>query len=247
VQPALMPAVDAATARVLDALQIEAIIEPRSGCCGAIDFHLTALEAARNAARRNIDAWWPHVERGVEAIVMNASGCGAQVKDYAHVLADDTAYAEKAARIASLTRDLSEFLAPHTNALAQLIVPTSSGAAPSAPRPQRSPQRIVFHPPCTLQHTQKIRGVVENILTALGAELLPFAEAHLCCGSAGTYSVLQPEIATELRNRKLRHLGELQPEAIISANMGCITHLQTGTATPVRHWIEVLDEALLPA
>ena len=255
VQPALMPAIDAATARVLDALQIEAIIEPRSGCCGAIDFHLTALEAARNAARRNIDAWWPHLERGVDAIIMNASGCGAQVKDYAHVLGDDPAYADKAARVVALTRDLAEFLAPYTKELMAQCVPNTADPQPSAvgperPRypqslsPQSSRERIAFHPPCTLQHTQKIRGVVEGILTSLGAELVPFGESHLCCGSAGTYSLLQPELSQQLRARKLENIERGQPQMILSANIGCLSHLETGTAIPMRHWIEWVDRRI---
>ena len=243
VQPALMPAIDAATSRVLDAIGIEAIIEPRSGCCGAIDYHLTALDAARNAARRNIDAWWPHLERGVEAIVINASGCGAQVKDYAHVLADDPAYAEKAVRVAASTRDLAEFLAPHSTTLASLAQGHRS-MQPSTLSPQPSPLRIAFHPPCTLQHTQKIRGVVEGILTALGADLLPVTDAHLCCGSAGSYSLLQPELSLQLRARKLENLERAQPQMILSANIGCLSHLETGTAVPVRHWIEWVERRI---
>ena len=232
VQPALIPAIDAATARVLDALEIEAIVAPRSGCCGAIDYHLTALATAQAAARRNIDAWLPHVERGAEAIVINASGCGAMVKEYTHVLRDDLAYAEKAARIVALTRDLAEFLAPMRHALA---TKSSSATATATPR------RIAFHPPCTLQHTQKIRGAVEGILTALGADLVAVADAHLCCGSAGSYSLLQPELSQQLRARKLENLQREKPALILSANIGCLAHLETGTDVPVRHWIEWVD------
>ncbi|HSE12450.1 MAG TPA: glycolate oxidase subunit GlcF, partial [Rudaea sp.] len=227
--------VDAATARVLDALGIEVIVESRSGCCGAIDYHLAAIEAARGAARRNIDAWWPHIERGAEAIVINASGCGAMIKDYAHVLRDDPAYAGKAARVTALTRDLAEFLAPMQRDLAA----RSSGAATGS-----TPRRVAFHPPCTLQHTQKIRGAVEAILAALGAELVPVADAHLCCGAAGTYALLQPELSRQLRARKLENLQDARPAMILSANIGCLSHLETGTEVPVRHWIEWVDRLL---
>jgi glycolate oxidase iron-sulfur subunit len=230
VQPALMPAIDAATSRVLDALGIDTVIAKNSGCCGAIDYHLDAHETARAKARRNIDVWWPLIESGAEAIVSNASGCGALLKDYAHILRDDPAYAEKAKRIAAMTRDLSEFLAPFAATFAQ-----KSGGAK---------QRIAFHPPCTLQHTQKIRGVVESILTACGAELVPVADAHLCCGSAGTYSILQPALSQDLRARKLDHLERNRPDEILSANVGCLSHLETGTNIPVRHWIEWVDRQL---
>jgi glycolate oxidase iron-sulfur subunit len=230
VQPALIPAIDAATARVLDALGVGTVVAQRSGCCGAIDYHLAAHEAAKQAARRNIDAWWPHVASDVEAIVMNASGCGAMVKDYAHLLRDDAAYAAKAQRVSELACDIAEYLTPFASALAQRI------ASDNAARP-----RIAFHPPCTLQHTQKLRGVTESVLSALGAELLPVADAHLCCGAAGTYALLQPELSTRLRANKLANLEHGEPELILSANVGCLTHLENGTRIPVRHWIEWVD------
>lgn len=230
VQPSMSPGIDAATARVLDALEIEAVTPPAS-CCGAIKHHLNDHDAALIEMRRNIDAWWPHVEAGVEAIVMNASGCGVMVKEYAHLLRHDPAYATKAQRIVALTRDLAELLPPHVNALADKIN-------------RRASERVVFHPPCTLQHGQKIRGVVEQMLSALGAEVLPLAESHLCCGSAGTYSVLQPELSKQLRDRKLAALNAQQPDVILSANIGCITHLASAAQIPVRHWIEWLDARL---
>ncbi|HEY2395599.1 MAG TPA: glycolate oxidase subunit GlcF [Rudaea sp.] len=236
VQPALMPAIDAATIRVLDALGIEAIVAERSGCCGAIDYHLAALAAAQTSARRNIDAWWPHIERGAEAIVINASGCGAMVKEYAHVLRDDPVYAGKAGRVVSLTLDLAEFLAPMQQALAA----KGSGAVAAI----AAPGRVAFHPPCTLQHTQKIRGTVEAILTALGAELVPVADAHLCCGSAGSYSLLQSDLSLQLRTLKLENLQRERPAMILSANIGCIAHLDSGAEVPVRHWIEWVDRRL---
>jgi len=232
VQPALLPSIDAATARVLDALGVQAIVARRSGCCGALDHHLNAHAAALSAARRNIDAWWPHIEAGAEAIVSNASGCGAMLKDYANLLRDDVAYAGKGACVAAMTCDLVEFLAPQA---AQLL---------ACVRVASPPPRIAFHPPCTMQHAQKIRGRVEGLLTALGAQLVPVADAHLCCGSAGTYSLLQPELSAELRTRKLADLQRDRPGMILSANIGCLTHLESAAGVPVRHWIEWVDELL---
>ena len=233
VQPAMMPRINLATARVLDAAGIQTLVAPDAGCCGAIRMHLNDHEGSLADMRRNIDAWWPQVESGrVEAIVMNASGCGVTVKDYGHALARDPAYADKARRVCELTRDISEMLSELTPLLAGKLR-------------ERRVTRLAFHPPCTLQHGQKIRGVVERGLTELGFEVkVTREESHLCCGSAGTYSVLQPQMARTLRDRKLGHLGALQPDAIVSANIGCIQHLQSGTSTPVRHWIEVVDEAL---
>jgi glycolate oxidase iron-sulfur subunit len=233
VQPALMPAIDAATARVLSRVGIEAIVVAQSGCCGAIDYHTSAADAAVAKARRNIDAWWPLIAAGAEAIVINASGCTAMAKDYARLLRDDTAYAQKAARVSELTRDLAEFLAPLAEQLAALRRDTSAS-------------RVAFHPPCTLQHTQKLRGVVEPLLIKLGAELLPIADAHLCCGAAGTYALLQPRLSRELRTRKLENLVRTMPDCILSANIGCLAQLETGTDIPVRHWIEWVDARLAP-
>ena len=234
VQPAMMPNIHAATARVLDAAGIQGMVAPQAGCCGAVKFHLNDQDGGKAQMRANIDAWWPFIEGGVEAIVMNASGCGVTVKEYGHILADDPAYAERAARVSALTRDLSELLPSLVPALGPKLKHT-----PDASRV------IAFHPPCTLQHGQQLKGGVEQHMAALGFTVqVAKNEAHLCCGSAGTYSVLQPDIAYTLRDRKLGHLGELKPAVIASANIGCITHLQSGTATPVRHWVEVLDDAL---
>ena len=233
VQPAMLPNINAATARVLDAAGIQSLVAEEAGCCGAIRSHLNDHEGGLADMRRNIDAWWPLVQRGaVEAIVMNASGCGVTVKDYGHALANDAAYAEKAKRISELTRDLSELLPD--------IVPKLNLKLSGSQR-----TKLAFHPPCTLQHGQQLRGGVEAGLRELGFEVsVARSESHLCCGSAGTYSVLQPDLSHQLRDRKLSHLAELQPEAIVSANIGCIQHLQSGTTTPVKHWIEALDEAL---
>ena len=233
VQPAMMPNINSATARVLDAAGIQTLVAPGAGCCGALRTHLSDHTGGLADMRRNVDAWWPLVAtHAVEAIVMNASGCGVMVKDYGHALADDPAYADKAARISALTRDLSELLPGLVPALRDKVRP---GAV----------SQLAFHPPCTLQHGQQLRGGVETHLGALGFKVqVAGSESHLCCGSAGTYSVLQPTLAYQLRDRKLQNLEPLGAQVIVSANIGCIQHLQTGTATPVRHWVEVLDDAL---
>ena len=239
VQPAMMPNINAATARVLDAAGIQVVLAAKAGCCGAVKFHLNDQEGGKAEMRRNIDAWWPHVEAGIEALVMNASGCGVTVKEYGHILKDDAHYAQKAARISELTKDLSELLPELVPALKAARPELVEGLAKKSPK-------LAFHPPCTLQHGQQLRGGVEKYLGELGFDIqVAPNEAHLCCGSAGTYSVLQPELAYQLRDRKLANLSEMAPETIVSANIGCITHLQSGTATPVRHWVELLDEALL--
>ena len=241
VQPAMMPNINSATARVLDAAGIQSLVADGAGCCGALRTHLGDTEGGLADMRRNIDAWWPLVNGltssgKVEAIVMNASGCGVAVKDYGHALAHDPDYADKARRVSELTRDISELLPD--------IVPKLKGKL----RADKL-QRLAFHPPCTLQHGQQLRGGVETQLNALGFDVsVSPNESHLCCGSAGTYSVLQPALARQLRDRKLHNLQALSAStpvaAIISANIGCIQHLQTGTPTPVRHWVEVLDDAL---
>ena len=230
VQPAMMPNINTATARVLDAAGIQVVIAPQAGCCGAVKFHLNDQDGGKAQMRANIDAWWPLVEQ-VQAIVVNASGCGVMVKDYGHILQDDPQYAEKAARISALTKDLSELLPDLVASLKDKV--------------RVNVAQVAFHPPCTLQHGQKLRGGVEKHLGDLGfAVKVANNEPHLCCGSAGTYSVLNPEIAYQLRDRKLGNLQQMAPEVIVSANIGCITHLQSGTATPVKHWVEVLDAAL---
>ncbi len=231
VQPAMQPNIDAATARVLDALGIEAVKPAGGCCCGAIRHHLDDHDGALADARRNIDAWWSWVEAGAEAIVMNASGCGSMVKQYGHLLRHDLAYAEKAMRISGMTRDLAELLPSWLPQLEDRARPANG-------------QRVAFHPPCSLQHGQRIRGAVESLLAALGAKVLPFADSHLCCGSAGTYSLLQSGLSRQLRKRKLDALNTARPEVILSANIGCIAHLDAASQVPVRHWIEWLDERL---
>jgi glycolate oxidase iron-sulfur subunit len=232
VQPAMAPNINAATARVLDALGVQLIAAPKAGCCGALRFHMNDQDGGLDDMRRNVDAWWPYVESGeVEAIVMTASGCGVTVKEYGHLLAHDPAYAHKARRISELTRDLSEILPEFEGALAARMA-------------GRIEERVAFHPPCTLQHGQQIRGKVEGVLRAVGVDVVLCADSHLCCGSAGAYSVLHPDIAHELRDRKLAKLEATGAREIVSANIGCITHLQSGTGTPVTHWIELIDRAL---
>jgi len=244
VQPAMAPHINHATARVFDAAGIQCVIAPKAGCCGAVKFHLNDQDGGMMEMRANIDAWWPYLQgrnghAGVEAIVMNASGCGVTVKEYGHILRDDPVYAEKAARISALTQDVSEWLPELSEKLRSRVSSQVSKQAGA----------MVFHPPCSLQHGQQLRGGVERYLGELGFNIkVTGFEAHLCCGSAGTYSVLNPDLSHQLLARKLGHLnttfGAAPPDVIVSANIGCITHLQSGTAIPVRHWIEVLDEAL---
>ncbi|MBN8776090.1 glycolate oxidase subunit GlcF [Thiomonas arsenitoxydans] len=232
VQPTLMPNIGAATARVLDAVGVQPLLADGAGCCGAIRQHLSDHDGALADMKRNVDAWWPLVESGtVEAIVMDASGCGAMVKEYGHHLLHDPAYAERAQRISALCQDISEYLPQFAASLKTLLK-------------NKPVDHLAYHPPCTLQHAQQVRGGAEDLLRELGFEVKLPLESHLCCGSAGTYSVLQPELSKELRNRKLQHLAETAPQRIVSSNIGCIQHLQSGTTILVQHWVELLDEAL---
>lgn len=223
VQPALAPGLDPRLATLLDGLGIDAV--PLAGCCGAVDQHLGAPEAARRRLRRLVDLCRPALEAGAEAILVSASGCGVQLKEVGLLLAEDPAYAEQAARVAAKVRDPLELLEGERSRLAP---------APGAPR------CLAFQSPCSLQHGQRLGGRVEALLGALGFELTPVADAGLCCGSAGTYSLLQPELATRLRDDKLRHLQAGEPEWIVTANIGCQTHLAAASPLPVRHWLELL-------
>jgi glycolate oxidase iron-sulfur subunit len=234
VQPGMLPNINSATARVLDALKIQLISAPNATCCGALRYHLNDQEGGLQNAKQNIDAWWPLVEQGVEAVVMTASGCGVMVKDYGHLLANDPHYAAKAKIISDLTKDISEILPTLQSELINLI-----GSDPKS--------GVVYHPPCTLQHGQKIRGAVESLLDGVGVGVKLCADSHLCCGSAGTYSITQPELSEQLRKNKLMHLQaaceESGAQIIVSGNIGCITHLQQDDM-PVLHWIEIVDQLI---
>lgn len=228
VQAGLSPNTNAASARVLDRLGISVTPIREAGCCGAVDYHLNAQEQGLQRARRNIDAWWPAIQGGAEAIVQTASGCGAFVKEYGHLLEHDPAYAAKAKRVSELAKDLVEVL--RGEALEQLGV--------------RSDQRLAFHCPCTLQHAQKLGGAVEGVLSRLGFQLTAVSDGHLCCGSAGTYSITQPQLSRQLRDNKMDALESGKPEVIVTANIGCQTHLDGAGRTPVRHWIELVEQAM---
>jgi glycolate dehydrogenase iron-sulfur subunit len=231
VQPSMAPDTNAAAARLLDRLGISLVEEKSAGCCGALRFHMSYQEQGLADMRALIDAWWPHVDAGVEAIVMTASGCGVTVKEYGHLLRGDPRYAAKAERISAMTRDLSEVLGAELERLAPLFT-------------RSAPTRVAFHPPCTLQHGQQLKGVVERVLARCGFELAPVPESHLCCGAAGTYSILQPELSEELRRNKLAALAAGDPEFAVTANIGCQVHLGGESALPVKHWIVALEERL---
>ena len=233
VQPSLSPNTNAAAARVLDRLGITLVRAQEAGCCGAVSFHLTAQDEGLDYMRRNIDAWWPYVEKGVEAIVMTASGCGAMVAEYGHLLQRDPAYAEKAARVSALTKDISEIIAAEKDRLKALL-----------PSPVTRNEKIAFHSPCSLQHGLKMKGRVEALLADLGFDLTPVPDSHLCCGSSGTYSILQPALSQQLLKNKIAALTSGAPTAIITANIGCQSHLKSATSMPVMHWIEALDARL---
>ncbi len=226
-QKAMTPNTNAAAARILNRVGISLISESSAGCCGAVSHHLSAPDEALRSVRRNIDAWWPHIEMGVEAIIVTASGCGVMVKEYAELLQHDPVYAEKAKRVASLAKDLGEVLAQEDLSSLDL---------------NNRGRKIAYHPPCTLQHGQKLSGQVEGILLGLGYRLTPVADSHLCCGSAGTYSILQPELSQQLQKQKLKNLTQGDPQEIVTANIGCQLHLDSASEIAVKHWVELLDE-----
>lgn len=237
VQPAMAPSINAATARLLDRLGISVVAATEAGCCGALAHHLNDHSASHDAIRRNIDAWWPHIESGAEAIVVTASGCGTMVADYGHVLRGDAAYASKAKRVSELFCDVSTIIARERPSLVAQVAPSASPTV-----------RIAFHAPCSLQHGLKLRGVVEELLVAAGFELTAVPDGHLCCGSAGTYSILQPDLSGQLLRNKVVALESGKPEGVATANIGCLAHLESGLATsskaPIRHWVEWLEERL---
>ena len=226
-QPGIAPDINAHAARVLDRLGISLESAASAGCCGALSHHLSAEREALDAMRRNIDAWWPAIEDGAEAILMTASACAVMVKEYAHLLADDPVYKERAATVSALCKDISEVLSQED----------LSALAPV------TPQRVAFHAPCTLQHGLRTHVQVETVLRSVGHELTPVTDAHLCCGSAGTYSILEPALATRLRDNKLDALQANDPDVIATANIGCLAHLAGATSRPVVHWVSLLDSA----
>ena len=237
VQPALAPDINAATARVLDRCGIR-LVPAAAGCCGALSQHMAASDEARAFMRANIDACWPQIEAGAEAIVMTASGCGSHVRDYGELLRDDPAYRDKAQRFSELSRDIAEVLA------AEL----AAGRLPAIPpRPKSPERRIAYQSPCSLQHAQKLKGAVEKLLKHAGYTLTPVAYPFLCCGAGGSYSILQPEMAAGLRQAKLDTILATRPRLIATANIGCLAHLAETSPLPVRHWIELFDETLADA
>jgi glycolate oxidase iron-sulfur subunit len=225
VQPILAPNTNILAANLLDRLGIEVIEVQGKHCCGAAAAHTSAPDYGLRQARQLIDSWWPHVEAGVEAIVVTATGCGVSVRDYGRLLADDPAYAQKARQVSSLYRDLIELVEAEVESLDAVGVPA---------------RRVAVHTPCTMQHGLGINQRMERLLANAGHEICQVEEAHLCCGSAGTYSMLQPELATRLRKNKVMALSIDQPEVIATANIGCQVHLAQGNNIPVVHWIELL-------
>ncbi|MBC8007527.1 MAG: glycolate oxidase subunit GlcF, partial [Prolixibacteraceae bacterium] len=267
VQPSLAPGINPATARVLERLDISLIKAESAGCCGAVTFHLNRQEDALDYMRRNIDAWWPYVQAGAEAIVITASGCGTMVKEYGHLLAHDPRYAEKAAKISELSKDISEVIFAEREKLENVLgLPLAPPPLWAKPGIQRIPYvrstseypfsrapltpastakpRVAFHSPCSLQHGLQIRGMVESLLTSAGFELTMVPDSHLCCGSAGTYSILQPELSQRLLKNKVEALESDHPAILATANIGCLTHIRSGTSLQIRHWINFLDERL---
>ena len=234
VQPSMAPATNVSAARVLDALGITLKGAEKSGCCGAVHYHLNEQDEACNFIRRNIDAWWPSIEAGCEAIIVTASGCGVMVKDYAHVLAADPQYSEKARRASEVARDIVEVLV-EVLGKEDLSKYREKAAAVG---------RVAFHAPCTLQHGQKLPQVTESLLARFGFKLTPVADAHICCGSAGTYSIFQPAISKQLKSNKVRNLLAGQPDIIATANIGCQLQIQSGSNQAVVHWIELVDRVV---
>ncbi|MGZ8225475.1 MAG: glycolate oxidase subunit GlcF [Methylococcaceae bacterium] len=225
VQQTLAPSIDVAAAKVLDKLGIALRKVQGSGCCGALTYHLSDHQQALRFARRNIDACWPYLEQGAEAIVMTASGCGLMVKDYAELFKHDAAYAVKAVRFSALVKDISEVIAAENFSVFKA-----------------DNRKIAFQSPCTLQHGQKLAGVVETILQTVGYQLTMVADGHICCGSAGTYSLLQPALSKQLLDNKLQALQANQPDIIATANIGCLSHLQSASSTKIVHWLELLQD-----
>jgi glycolate oxidase iron-sulfur subunit len=237
VQPALRPAIDAAAARVLDRVGISSIAVAGTGCCGALTHHLSAHRETLQQVRRNVDALWPHIEAGAEAVVVTASACASMVTEYGRLLQDDPDYAARAARISALARDIAQVVAAESEGLAAALQRAADTQAPTT-------ARVAFHAPCTLQHALKVTGTVEALLTAAGFALTPVSDRQQCCGSAGTYSILQPELSARLLRLKVAALESGAPDLIATANIGCLIHIGGGTSVPVCHWVELLAQRL---
>jgi len=247
VQSVATPQTNAAARRVLQKCGIELLSAAKAGCCGAVSYHLSYAEEGLGFMRRNIDAWWPYVEQGVEAIVITASGCGTVVKDYGELLKNDPQYADKARRISELTQDVSEVLVTELSNKALMnkeLLNKVKVNLKSQDNAQQTSLKVAFHSPCTLQHGQQLNGIVESLLEKVGFTLTTVNDAHLCCGSAGTYSLLQPQLSQRLLNNKLNALQHEQPDVIATANIGCQMHMASKAHVPVKHWVELLDEVL---
>jgi len=222
VQPAVAPEINQSVKKVLDVLSVSVVDIKNEQCCGALSHHLTETEQALSFMRQNIDLYWPEIEQGIESIIVSASGCGVHIKEYGYLLREDKQYAAKAAKISAMTKDISEFVSGFE--LEKLRI--------------KNTKHVAFQSPCTLQHGQKLNGVTENILQRLGFTLVPITDAHLCCGSAGVYSLLEEEISAQLRGNKIENLMREGPEMILTANIGCLKHLDQESPVPVRHWID---------
>ena len=225
VQPTLAPNTNARASNLLNKFGIEVIELPENLCCGAAALHTSEPEYGMRQVKRLIDSWWPHIEAGAEAIVVTATGCGVTVKDYEHLLADDADYVAKAKKVSLLYRDLTELVEAEIEAMDPVEMPA---------------KRIAVHTPCSMQHGLGITNRVETLLAKAGYEICAVAEGHLCCGSSGTYSMLQPALGTQLRTNKIRALSINQPDIIATANIGCQMHLAQDNNLPVVHWIELL-------
>ncbi|HLS50974.1 MAG TPA: glycolate oxidase subunit GlcF [Burkholderiaceae bacterium] len=230
VQPVLTPNTNRAATRVFDHFGVSALNSTDVACCGANEYHLGEKKSGLDRARKNIDYWNNQLDAGLEALVVTASGCGAFIKEYADLLADDPAYAQKAQRVSEITLDLVEWLTQQN--WSQKTIKSLD-------------KKVAFQCPCTLQHAQKLGGQVEALLQKLGAQMQPVADSHLCCGAAGSYTILQPEMATQLRDKKMQTLEASRPDTIVSANVGCQVHLNGSHGKKVRHWVELVDEALV--
>jgi glycolate oxidase iron-sulfur subunit len=231
VQPLLLPETNGASTRILNRLGIETVASHGEVCCGAINHHMAVDDSGLNFIKNNIDAWWPYIEEGIEAIVISASGCGTMIKDYGYILRNDADYKDKAHQVSMMAKDIGEIIVAEEIETLRKMIKVNS-------------RRIAFQNPCSLQHGQKIKDVTESLLKKLGYQIENIEDANQCCGSAGTYSLLQTELSEKLRRKKISTLETVKPDVIITANIGCQLHLQQATEIPVKHWIEILEEDL---